>query len=95
MSRRRNDTRLPHIRFLSAVSLLFIAILLVSFCILAFEFVYGNADGIWHDIDVVRATYQATVALAGLSLLAYGILFGPNWLKGTLGTLLLTAQLAY
>ncbi len=93
MLRRRMDTRLPRLRFWLAVSILFTAILLVSFGILAFEYVYGNADGVWHDMDVVQATYQATVTLAGFSLLAFGFFFGPNWLKGTLGTLLLTVLL--
>ncbi|MPR35151.1 hypothetical protein [Salmonirosea aquatica] len=93
MPRRRNDARSARLRFLAVVSLLFIVILLLSFGILAFEFIYGNADGVWHDIDVVQGTYQATVILAGLGLLMYGLFFGPNWIKGVLGTLILTLLL--
>lgn len=95
MPRIRSSARSPRLRFLSVLGGLFIIILLISFGILAFEFVYGNADGVWHDIDVVQATYQATVVLAGLGLLAFGLFFGPNWLKGTLGTLMLTALLLF
>ena len=95
MPRIRSSARSPRLRFLSILGVLFIIVLLISFGILAFEFVYGNADGVWHDIDVVQATYQATVVLAGLGLLAFGLFFGPNWLKGTLGTLMLTALLLF
>lgn len=95
MPRIRSSARSPRLRFLSVLGGLFIIILLISFGILAFEFVYGNADGVWHDIDVVQSTYQATVVLAGLGLLAFGLFFGPNWLKGTLGTLMLTALLLF
>ena len=95
MPRRRNDARSPRLRFLSVVSILYLAIVLLSFGILAFEFVYGNADGVWRDIDVVQATYQPTVTLAGLTLLALGLFFGPNWLRGLLGTLTLTVLLLF
>lgn len=93
MPRIRSTARSPRLRFLSVLGILFILILLISFGILAFEFVYGNADGVWHDIDVQASTYRATVILAGLGLLMFGLLFGPTWLKGTLGTLLLTGVL--
>lgn len=95
MSRKRSSTRSPRLRFLSVLGGLFIFILLLSFGILAFEFIYGNADGVWRDIDVKGATYRATVALAGLGLSVYGLFFGPNWLKGLLGTLLLTLLLLF
>lgn len=95
MSRTRSTARSPRLRFLSVLGILFILILLISFGILAFEFVYGNADGVWHDIDVQGVTYRATVILAVLGLLVLGLFFGPSWLKGTLMTLLLTALLLF
>ena len=69
--------------------------MLISLGILGFEFVYGNADGVWRDMDVQAATYRATVCLAGLGLLVFGLLFGPAWLKGALGTLMLTGLLLF
>lgn len=69
--------------------------LLASLAILAFEFVYGNADGIWHDRDVVRTTFNLLIILSGVSLLLFGLIYGSGFVKGTISTLLITGLLLF
>ncbi len=70
-------------------------VLLASLAILAFEFVYGNADGIWRDRDVIRTTFKLLVILSGVSLLLYGLVYGSGFVKGALSTLLITGLLLF
>ncbi len=68
---------------------------MASLSILAFEFVYGNADGIWRDRDVVRTTFKLLVILSATSLLLYGLVYGSGFVKGTISTLLITGLMLF
>ncbi|WP_373513300.1 hypothetical protein [Persicitalea sp.] len=92
MPRRQNSGKL---RFLAIAGILLITILLASTAILTFEFVYGNADGIWHDLNVIRTAFKTLVILSVVSLLLYGLIYGASFVKGTIGTLLVTALLLF
>ncbi len=83
----------PRIRFFVIIGISYIGILLLSAGILAFEFVYGNADGVWFDLSIIQVTYKLLLVQSALALVGYGLFFGSNLVKGIVSTVLLTLLL--
>lgn len=80
-------------RLFTISALIFIIAMLVSFLILVFEFGYGNADGIWLDLDIKSFTYNALLGISCFTAAIYLLSFANRHIQYIFSTLLATVIL--
>lgn len=82
-------------KFLGFSLILFLVTLFSSVSVYVFEYVYGNADGIWRDRDIVQNTYKLLIIEAGIILAILGLFFSNKSISFTVFTILFSIFLVF
>lgn len=82
-------------RLFSITVILTSIILATSFLIYLVEYIYGNGDGVWMDINIKDFTYKSLLTLYTLCLIIYQFKLGPSLLSGLLFTLIASVTLIF
>lgn len=82
-------------QFLGILFLLSILFIFTSLSIITFEYLKGNGDGIWFDVDIRHFAFKAITILYVVAIALYLLLFGPDALKGIIVSTFLFLLLVY
>jgi hypothetical protein len=88
-------TKFSKPKFIGFSLTLFLLTAFSSFAVYVFEYVYGNADGIWRDRDIVQSTYKLLIVEAGIILTVLGLFFSNKTISFTVFTILFSLFLIF